>query len=371
MIILISIMSNKKVNKIFMPFMSNIYGGSTLAGLEISRNLKNRKFKISTFYFYNKKIKNFDCKFDKIRRLPQILFFNNKYLNFLTYIIIFIYSFFWWLFNYKSFDICYTNDNHSAIFFGYIGKKFFKIKHIHHQRSLSYKSKFLRNALINADKVIFISNFQKNSFNYLGDIKFVLIKDNLDLNYNDINFFKINETISKIKNSQKLNIGFIANFSYRKNPFIFLEFCEKFLNKTQFNNFFISGHDYINFKKSIFRSRAYKLNKLKYLGFVDSQNFFKNVDLIIITSENEPFGRTLLESLFHGVLPIVFSSGAHSEILKLNDNLLYKNNHINNIYDTIQSIQNINIDEFHFSLKKTFKEFLFFDHYINQIIKEL
>jgi len=60
----------------------------------------------------------------------------------------------------------------------------------------------------------------------------------------------------------------------------------------------------------------YNLQNIRFLGFVDPDTFFANIDLLIIPSFwHEPLGRTILEAYTHGVPVVASDRGGIPEIV--------------------------------------------------------
>ena len=71
--------------------------------------------------------------------------------------------------------------------------------------------------------------------------------------------------------------------------------------------------DYVNQIKSDFKS-----DKIEFLGFVDSNEFYKDLDALIVPSQwEEPFGRVVIEAVQMGVVVFVSENGGLKELIEI------------------------------------------------------
>lgn len=105
--------------------------------------------------------------------------------------------------------------------------------------------------------------------------------------------------------------GFIGRIVKAKGLELALDcFCKLSDN----NLFYIAGNGdehYLNYLK-----QKYQDKRIKFLGFVDSLDFFKMIDILVVPSVwPEPFGRVAIEAVANGVYIVVANSGGLSDIV--------------------------------------------------------
>ena len=62
------------------------------------------------------------------------------------------------------------------------------------------------------------------------------------------------------------------------------------------------------------------VNSVRFLGFKDDiETYINELDILVLPSENEPFGRILIEAMSLGVPVIAADSGAVTEIIVHNE----------------------------------------------------
>jgi glycosyltransferase involved in cell wall biosynthesis len=112
-------------------------------------------------------------------------------------------------------------------------------------------------------------------------------------------------------------IGFIGNFEIRKRPFFFLEIAAEILKQRGDCRFVMFGSE-------VDVSTEQLVAKAKELGIADRVSFpgfrtppeanYSELDLLVAPALHEPFGRTLLESIFARTPYVATDDAGHSEI---------------------------------------------------------
>ncbi|WP_166383413.1 glycosyltransferase family 4 protein [Polaribacter sp. 11A2H] len=162
------------------------------------------------------------------------------------------------------------------------------------------------------DHVIGISNYilqdhLKNG--YFKDVQNQVI-------YNGFNIKSKHNSI----NNDKIVFGYIGQVNKSKGVELLLQ---SFLNiKSKNWQLLIAGNieeKYLNYLKGINNS-----DKIKFLGFINSNDFFKKIDVLIVPSLwHEPFGRVVLESLIHKKPVIGSKRGGIIELLSNNKAFIF------------------------------------------------
>ena len=216
-------------------------------------------------------------------------------------------------------------------------------KVVWHQRSICPNWKLYKFISIFAHKIISISKYVDKSL-----ISFN--KKRSEIIYNPFIFYKKKNSkhsmkkkiLKKLKIHQsKKIILYVGNMREDKRPLIFLKIAERLQKKLNGKAIFImfgaERDDKIFLEVLKF---VKKRNYIFYLGFKDDiSNYMYASDLLIAPYKNEPFGRTLVESMLLRTPVLASNSGAHREIIINNLNgFLFKKNKINSISQLVFNI---------------------------------
>lgn len=255
------------------------------------------------------------------------------------------------------------NNNYAAKIVNILKKKKFDLIEIHNRPQLlneikqKIKSKFIiyfhndpqtirgsisplerSNLLINADKIIFISEWVK--FKFFENIKF----KNSDKT--EVVYHGVNKPKKKKLNKEKI-ILFAGKLNYSKGFDIFCKAAEKFLKKKQDWRFYSIGDE---------PREKIKFNHInfKYTGWLshsETLKFFEKSSIIVVPSRwDEPLGRVSLESGAYGNATIISNTGGLPETLdypiflnNLNSHNLFLNLiNLTNNKNKLKKYQNLN-----------------------------
>jgi glycosyltransferase involved in cell wall biosynthesis len=140
--------------------------------------------------------------------------------------------------------------------------------------------------------------------------------------YNGFSFNKIKESIKEKKKG--LVFGYIGQINQSKGiEFLLSSF--KSLEGNKDWKLVIAGkrdNKYIENLKKINNS-----NNITYIGYIDSNEFFKNIDVLIVPSLwQEPFGRVVLEGLINKKIVLGSKTGGINELLSNNKDFIFTPN---------------------------------------------
>lgn len=228
----------------------------------------------------------------------------------------------------KGIDVIYSNT--SCIDIGMKLAKKTGVRHVWHFRefgeldySLEYmlgRKKSLDMVAAGTDRIVFISKALQASYEDLPEnakSKTVVIYDGVLLE---------NIVKEKIHNINAKPCIFLVsgNLSQAKNQMMVLEAALKVKNSTDYEfEVWIAGES-----SSLPESKAYKeklksfvldneLDNVKFLGFVDDMiSLRKNVDVEIVPSVSEAFGRVTVEAMMAHNLVLASDSGACGELIE-------------------------------------------------------
>ncbi|MFZ7150375.1 glycosyltransferase [Enterococcus gallinarum] len=213
-------------------------------------------------------------------------------------------------------DIIHAHDFKASILSSFFSNKCRIISHLHQSPNWIYKDNLktivYRNRTKHFNKIIVTSKEIKNSKLFtLGTLNQVKIIDN---------YVQIPK---KIKDEKKVyDFLFLGRLENEKNPFLFLDFIEKF------NKFFtcdaaICGDGSL---KNILEKEVEerKLN-IKFLGFnTDPFNIIVKSKFLVITSNYEGFSLAAIESMSQGVPIITRRIGGVTDLLQVNQGIVVK-----------------------------------------------
>ena len=236
------------------------------------------------------------------------------------------------IFSQYSIDGVYTHfgfEKYYACFFGKLfRKKVFFNEHMYFGRNKNPILRYLRTVFVNhfSDKIIAVSKFIGNTF----------VPKKTRVIYNAI---PINELVSidkaKLKNQLKLPeaakvVLMVAAYRPIKRHDLAFEICRLVLSNSK-NVFFIFAGDgeLLDYYKDKLLEMPNNENIILtgHINHVDT--YYGLADVTMLTSDFEPFGYTIIESMLHEVPVLAFSgTGGPDEIIKNGENgyLIPKNN---------------------------------------------
>lgn len=242
--------------------------------------------------------------------------------------------------NSKNIDIIHSNT--SVIDFGYRLSKIMNVPHIWHIREFgekdfnmyplcSYKEYYKK--LSDDNYIICVSKaVRKKIINRVSPDMIFLI-------YNGVGKENINsKKIYNLNSTKKLICLQSGMITKNKGQFITIRAIEKLINEGCNVELLLAGTgDVENIIKGVSNKKW-----LKCLGQVDNlPEIRKNVDVEIVSSKMEAFGRVTVEAMMGGLAVIGSNSGGTSELIDNNVNgILFNHNNYNDLYKKIKYLYN-------------------------------
>ncbi len=296
----------KKLNVLFISHRGEL-GGGELSFLSLINALSETGI-IQPFIILGEKGLFFEkCIgkgfYTKIISMPQI-----KRIPILAFFKILFFCIFY------NIEIIHCNTTRSVMF-SIPASLFTRAKIIWHNRGTDTRGKAEYILSFFCKKLIAIS---ETVYEQLIDLK--ISENKISIVYNGIetagylNYYPNIETASKEKSmlTNRLNVGLIGRFTAEKNHNFAVETANILVNKKLLKNirFYFIGSD--NFGKSVLAQIKKKINEYNlseyfiFTGFVDNvvHLIYNKLDIIIIPSFREAFGRVVLESWL-GLTPII------------------------------------------------------------------
>lgn len=175
-----------------------------------------------------------------------------------------------------------------------------------------------KNTSQKVDCVVGVSEFILNDHIKNG----YFLRSHKEVIYNGFQFEFCENKQNYLIENKKIIFGFIGQINASKGIELLLE---SFNNLLGFDNWslLIAGRindDYKNRLKEICPS-----NRITFLGFIDSDIFYKSIDLLVVPSLwNEPFGRVVLEGVINGKAILGSETGGIPELLINNEDFIFK-----------------------------------------------
>lgn len=212
-----------------------------------------------------------------------------------------------------------VHSNSSIIYIGARIAKYLSLPHFWHIRELGeeackleyiFRESYVRKRFVEAASVIAISDF------VFETTKRKLQLDNMVRIYDGINWEISTRTP---RNIDKVNFCYVGLISNQKRQQKVVEACRKLLdqNRTNFKIYLVGGgkEEYIRLIKDYITANSLD-EYVEFLGEVnDIQTFLKDMDVGIIASENEAFGRATVEYMLSSMPVIGAASGGTLELV--------------------------------------------------------
>ena len=258
-------------------------------------------------------------------------------------ILINFYAFYSYLYRNKI-TIVHANDLRMNLTWSAI-VKFTKSKFVWHQRTLLSPSYLWRFIFYLSDYFIAISKIVYSTFpSNIPDLKKQLI-------YNPIcvdKLYKLNTTSQSIYEQYGINtdnvlIGYVGRLSEEWKRVDFLISClSSCLSNSNYHLLIVGNCDSKYCKQLMKNVINMKIeNKVSFTGFIPDPMFIMaSIDILIAPSRNEPFGRTLLESMSQKTTVLASNAGGHREIISDDNGFLFELDNCVELKNKIKYIQN-------------------------------
>ncbi len=299
---------NKKKSKItiLFPYLGNSIGGSHISSLLLLKNLPHPYYPLVLLH-QRGDLENFLTEYN----IPFIVKENMEVLSNGIWSYLPCLSQYTQLIKQKKINIVHTNEINTHL--AWLLPTFLSnAKHLWHQRTPGpNKSIFLS---FFSSKVITISSYCKNSFNFF-------LKRKMEVVFNPFNFQENDGIFLDKKETNPINIGWIGNFHQRKRLDVFIKLISRLEKEPSIPSIManIFGKQ-LEPEFSIAKEMIFKYNlksKVLFHGFEnDIEKVYRKIDILIAPAEKEAFGRTLVEATSYGVPVIANKEGGHIEIIK-------------------------------------------------------
>ncbi|WP_349405594.1 glycosyltransferase family 4 protein [Clostridium perfringens] len=245
----------------------------------------------------------------------------------------------------KNIDLIHTNS--SVVNIGALLNYFYGIPHIwhvrefgeeHHNLVFIFGEKKTREFMARtSDYIVVISEALKRKYiKYVNKEKVIRIYDGLPKKYFNYNEKKTDMSVFNI-----ISVGAIQKGKRQKDLILAIL---KILEKGYKINLYIVGRKddeaYYNEILDIIKSHDNIKNNIIFKGYCDNMNKIRSdMDLEVVCSMMEGFGRVTVEAMLSALPVIVSRSGANTELVKENENgLIYDINNIDELSEKILEI---------------------------------
>jgi len=236
-------------------------------------------------------------------------------------------------------SIIHTNNLTGFSVFIWEVAKNFQLKIVHTLRDYYLQcpnvSKFKNNTVcenvcLDCKTLSFFKKKESQNVHYVAGISDFILKDHINRGYFTkakkgvvYNGFTISIAKEKKENVIKKEVifGFIGQINSSKGIELLLK---SFVDLKSFKNWklIIAGSTSEAYKNKL--KTIYNSDKIEYLGYIQSENFYKKIDVLVVPSIwNEPFGRVVLEGMIHRKIVIASNRGGIPELLKKNPTFIF------------------------------------------------
>lgn len=245
----------------------------------------------------------------------------------------------------KNIDLVYTNTMYSPI--GIILAKLLRVKHIQHCHEylnlnnsasfdfgIFYSTKFISN---NSSAIICISN------SHLLDLRRFMDPKKLNIVYNGVTFNSNIDIQKQVDLDLPLKILVVGSISINKNQFLALKAISILVKKgINIQLSFIGNSLDPNYEVELkmFIQKEDLFDNVTFLGFKKNvEEFLQLNDILLVCSNNETFGRVVIEAMAMKVPVIASDLPSIAEIIKHRENgLLFPSNNCDLLVNSIETL---------------------------------
>tara|TARA_B110000503_G_C7156047_1_gene417355 strand:- start:357 stop:1412 length:1056 start_codon:yes stop_codon:yes gene_type:complete len=290
---------------ILFPFYGDSIGGSHISTSIIIKNLKTPFNPIVVLHKEGVLSKYFESNNIPFKIDSRLKFYKTGLINYFLSLHLY-YKFL----KKNKIQIIHTNEIDMHLTW-ILPSLFSHIKHLWHQRTLGPNKSIYFS--IFATKVLTVSNYCKNSFPDFFKKRIEVLYDPISDNiYNEINN----------NNFEAIRLGWVGNLKHIKRFDILIKTAKHLELLTEKE---VLINVYGKMFEPLFQEYQNQIKEAKldssfqFHGFENDLNLvYKEIDFLIATSENDAFGRTLVEAFSYNKLVLANNFGGHTEIIDNN-----------------------------------------------------
>ncbi|MFH1201758.1 MAG: glycosyltransferase family 4 protein [Candidatus Omnitrophota bacterium] len=308
------------MNILYLVTTGNIIGGGEISFLNLLENLDRTKFKpyvvAPSEGNFTEKIKNLNIPINIINlkkvKNPLNIYHSIKTIKILIEFV-----------RQNNIHLIHCNYTAGITLLGGISSKFTKIPFFWHVRNIESGGILDLMLGLLASRIIIISKAVRNRFLWLFP------KDKIILIYNGVDLDRFNTKIDRMAFRNEIGyrgdnflIGTVGRFVSWKGYEYFIKSAKIVSQKISNTKFLIVGIDYFNDNKYLnyLRRLTKDLNIEKKVVFLgnreDTPQIMSSLDLFVLPSIGEPFGRVLIEAMACARAIVAFRGGGVAEIVE-------------------------------------------------------
>jgi len=136
---------------------------------------------------------------------------------------------------------------------------------------------------------------------------------------------KAEKYLWSLNENQKLKLGFLGNLLPSKGvESVINSIGSLSINERNSVIFYIGGDGEGTYKEDLKILASDKRVEIVFLGHVNPQNFFNDIDWLVVPSVwSEPFGRVVVEAFFHNTPVLASSEGGIPELMTYDNGVMY------------------------------------------------
>lgn len=221
----------------------------------------------------------------------------------------------------QSVDIVHTNDLRMHLLWS-VACRLSGVKHVLHSRSPRRGSKSFNLLASMAHQVVTVTDFCRSLLGSSLSPKVLMIPNPIEPSLKAQSNSQSREQLLETKGipKQKFIVGWSANFLERKRPQDFIRLASELPEPISSETIFVlfGDHSSVFGKKIEAQIAVHPLReRIFLLGWDDAfADLVGGLDLLVVTSERESFGRTSVEAIIAGTPVIASDIGPHVEVLR-------------------------------------------------------
>jgi glycosyltransferase involved in cell wall biosynthesis len=318
--------------KILFPFTGDSLGGSHWSSIILMEGLK----KANVEFFVVLHQRNNQLESILSNKGINFTYLQSKYVFGIEQKLSMLFFVFLELFSFRSFvkthgiEIIHTNDNRMHIAWSLVSR-FSNVKHVFHLRNKGLPGVF-KKILTNFPSVyVYLSEFNGK------DLENLRVRKHMVPNPIFCGEFKKPKALG-----ETVCLGFVGNLLPRKRFDLFYGIAKR-LNSVLPGRFVFKVYGK-TFETDIESIKA-EIPNMDFYGFItDVESIYEEIDILVATAENEPLGRTILESMANFVPVIAGNSGAHKELITKNNGILVEELSIESFCEAILDLISGKVD---------------------------
>jgi len=195
--------------------------------------------------------------------------------------------------------------------------KLIKVKNIIYRRgsAIPIRKTIYNRYLLSKVVTKIIANSEETKRTILANMKGIIKEDKINVIYNGIDITLFTQNINNTK--KELHIGTLGRLAYQKNQQSLINIA-KILKDKKFNfKLLIGGEGQLETSLKQQVSASNLTDYVEFLGKINTpSDFYKQIDIFLLTSHWEGFGYVLIEAMASGLPVICYDISSNKELIE-------------------------------------------------------